>query len=896
MQTKSATDPAAPGGARTGRERAARILVAAFVLALPFALFHFAAPFVGARTIGNDYTRFPLPAQMELQYSIAHGTWPLYSPGFAGGRSAAALTLGQLWHPLSHLAAHLPGYWDGHAVDWNTALRLLSLGLAHLALLGVLRRLGLRPDAAFLVAFVTVYNMRMLDALRFGASLESYTGMLLAVAAAAHLFLSERRLLPAAALIGATYLLAVGGHPQMMYFGFVGVGLFTLAAPFALPAIAGSPAAEIGRALRFYGAAGLCLAAGVALAAAYLAPLYAEFVAEAAVRAARDYRWSLLNTDSVGGALNSFFRPLDVSVTGGFGGSSLIVVALLTPLLAKAAGRTGIVVLALLGAAALVFAVSLGAATPLHRLAWEWVPFFDAFRVPGRLRFVLPVALMLLLAWAFGRRGDARAELLGRPLPISRSGALSLLALAAFVAYSLWLGDLLPPPRPPLPAAIGDVPPSVPRILAALGAGTLALAAARGLAPRLAGALGVALALAVVAETGVVLRFGTWIAPRRDTPTMARMDREKQRDLAFRGEPGFGMQSDLVDKRMATSFFDERLAVFYRKHLTVASEKGAFAAMARSRVADEVVVEGFRGDGARPVDVGPGTDRVALKRATFNDLVFAVECGAPGFLSYTAPDRKGRWSARVDGREAELFLANGGEQAVRLQPGRHEVAFSFDSPATRLGVAVSLGTLALLVAFFALRRRRSIRRLLLAAGGAGGAAALFCVWTGALHGGDDLRTKYEWSSGAMPDPANLAYGRRAKMSSISSPQQPYERYAGRGVDGDRRSSGFATKRQKTRPWWQVDLGARHPIGRIDVHGGWGGSKAGEPPFEASLSAGGKRFDPLAPGAASRVGAIWRFDAGGAEARYVRLTARAPGQLALGEVEVFAPGAADLSGE
>jgi hypothetical protein len=800
----------------------------------------------------------------------------------------AALTLGQLWHPISHIAAHLPGYWDGHALDWNTLIRLLTLGFAHLALLGVLRRLGLRWDAAFLVAFVTVYNMRMLDAFRFGASLESYTGMLFVCAAAAHLWLGGERRWPLAALIGATYLVAVGGHPQMMYFGFLGSGIFVAAAPFVLPAVACEPPPDGRRVLRFYGRAAACLVAGCALAAAYLAPLYVEFVAEAAVRAARDYSWSLLNTDSVGGALNSFFRPLDVSVTGGFGGSSLIVVALLTPFLAKAAGRTGIVALALFGAAALAFVVSLGAATPLHRLAWDWLPFFDAFRVPGRVRFVLPVVLMPLLAWAFGRRGDAPFAVRGRAAPLTWSGALAVAALALFAAYWLGLGDLLPPPRPPLPAKLGHVPGPVRQVLAALGFATLALAALRGAFPRAATLLGAVLAMAVVAETGVVLRYGTWTAPRRDTPTMAMMDKDKQRELAFRPHPGDGMQSDLVDKKMKSSFFDRRLAVFYRKHVAVAGEQAAFRVMARTRSSDEAVVERFRGDEPKAAG-GLAPDMVELKRVTFNDAVFAVTNGAPGFLSMTALDRKGRWSARVDDRQAKVYATNGGEQAVHLEPGRHRVAFSFDSPATRLGVAVSLGTLAALAAFFSLRRRRSVLRVLCAVGGVCGAAAIFSVWNGALHGGDNLGTRYAWSSDETPDPANLAFGRRTEMSSINQPQRPYDCYSGRGVDGDTRGSGFVTKRQKSRPWWQVDLGSRHAIGRIDVYRGGGAPKRGQVPFEVELSDDAKSFRAIPTDGAFAQGSAWRIPVGGDEARYVRLQSSKAGQLSFNEVEVYAPG-------
>ncbi|MCK9461171.1 MAG: hypothetical protein M0R80_16205 [Proteobacteria bacterium] len=878
-----------------GRERArrdpraigAKAALVAFVVALPFALFHFIAPFVGTKTIGNDYTQFPLPQQMELQYSIAHGTWPLYAPGFGGGRPAAALTLGQLWHPISHVAAHLPGYWDGHAVDWNTALRLLGLGLAQLALIGVLRRLGLRLPMAFLVAFVTVYNMRSLDAFRFGASLENYTGMLLVCAAAAHLFLAEGRRWPLAAMIGATYLLAVGGHPQMMYFGFLGAGIFVAAAPFVLPAVAGEPPGPLRRALRFYAAAGACLLAGCALAAAYLVPLYADFVSEAAVRAARGYSWSLLNSDSVGGALNSFFSPLDVSVTGAFGGSSLLIVALLAPLRARAAGRAGIAAVALFAVGALAIAVSLGAATPLHGLAWAHLPFYDAFRVPGRVNFIVPVVVMPLLAWALGRCGDARVELCGRALPLTWSGLFALLGLAAFAAYWAGLGDLLPSPTRPLPAEIGSIPPAVPKILAALGAGTLAIAAVRGILPRASGALGIALALAVVTETGVVLRFGTWIAPRRDTPTMERMDGDKQRGLAFRGHPGNGMQSDIVAQRMERSFLDPHLAVFYGKHVAVADLKSALRAMAKTRAPDEIVVEGFEEGDVRAVGGGAG-DAISLKRATFNDVAFIVDNESTGFLSFTELDRKGRWRAEVDGKPARVFAANGGEQAVRLEPGRHEVSYSFDSPSTRLGVAVSLAALAVVAILFSWWKMRPALRYPCMIGAVAGAAALFLLFCGALHAGDDLGTRYAWRADDRPDPGNLAFGRRTAMSSLLEKQRPYFCYAGRGVDGDRRARGFATARDKAGAWWQVDLGVRRAIGRIDVHRGSATRRGGRPPFEVMLSDDAKIFRRVDAGGARAEGNGWRVELRDEKARYVRLAAGGRGSFTLAEVEVFAP--------
>ena len=147
-------------------------------MVLPFLVFYWQVPFLADRTIGNDYVAFPIYQQMELQYSLKHGSFPLYVPGYAGGQSSAALTLGQIYHPISHLASVLPGYWGGNALQWNTLLRLLLLGLTHLGLFILLVRLRLTPILSFIISFITVYNMRMLDLFHYGASLENYTGYL----------------------------------------------------------------------------------------------------------------------------------------------------------------------------------------------------------------------------------------------------------------------------------------------------------------------------------------------------------------------------------------------------------------------------------------------------------------------------------------------------------------------------------------------------------------------------------------------------------------------------------------------------------------------------------------------------------------------------------------------
>ena len=90
------------------------------LLAVPFGMFAWLLPFVSNLGLGNDYPIFRPGQQLELMWSVWKGTFPLYMPGFADGHSTAAMTLGQLYHPLSWISSLMPGYGNGLALEWNT--------------------------------------------------------------------------------------------------------------------------------------------------------------------------------------------------------------------------------------------------------------------------------------------------------------------------------------------------------------------------------------------------------------------------------------------------------------------------------------------------------------------------------------------------------------------------------------------------------------------------------------------------------------------------------------------------------------------------------------------------------------------------------------------------------
>ena len=875
---------------RKGGKRAlpARIGLYLFVLLLPFGVFYWLTPFGTDLTIGNDYVVFPIQQQIELQYSLEHGSFPLYSPGFAEGRSSAALTLGQIYHPLPHLAALLPGYWEGRALDLNTFLRLLSLGLTHLCLLVVLIRLRLKIDIAFVISFITVYNLRMLDLFRYGSSLENYTGFLLLCAAMVFHYIKPTRVLGPALVIGATYLLVCGGHPQMMYLGLLGAGLACLSIPHAIAAIDPEVDVTMKRTLKFFGSVAICVAAGVLLASAYIVPYYFEFVRETAVRGGRGYKWSLAYCDTWGGQLNSFLKPMESVTMSVFGSTPVIVLAAMSPLIFAIRPRAPKVILFLWVAMVAIFFCSLGEATPVHYLFWKYFPLAQSFRVPGRITMILPVILLLILAWMF-RPGEKALSLGKLKLPFSPYMVLALIGAALFIVYEFDLVKRIPEPTHYIPSRVNERPSWIDPVLFWTGLGSFVLLAVRGINFRWRTAGGIALCAAVVFQVTLEMRYGTWVVKKRTMPTLASMDEKKQNKLSFVGAPGYGMEAPIVSSQMSRSSLDPWLSRFFRKYKSATSQEQAYELMAKDHRADTLIVENHTPDGTETGDTSTQDvrrlDRVVLDKSSFNRLVFSVSTFAPGFVTLSFPF-SGRWRALVDSSEAEVHRANGYENAVFVPAGEHTVEFRFWSAASVAGMVASCVTLLLIGVYTAFSFRSLKSRIAVSTVAVIVPSLVFLGWWDSLYSGDNLKTRYEWKSSQFPSPNNIAYGKRSKMSSIKSNQMPYFYYPGRGVDGDTSSRGFATSRGGRRPWWEVDLGREYALKEIVIYDGpnrWGRAYL---PLIILLSNDGKRYRTALEIEDRGREKPWRIAVNGERARFVKLLSSRRGMMSFIEVEVY----------
>lgn len=824
---------------------------------------------------------------MELAYSHKYGSFPLYAPGFAVGRSQAALTLGQQFHPLFYLASLTPGYWHGNALSLNTLYRLLSLGLCQLILFRLFRKLNLGLVPAFIISFITVYNLRMLDLFRYGAALENYTAYLLLCASMGFYYIRRSRFTGPLSMIASTYLLVCGGHPQMMYFGLLGALIICLAIPFVLSAIQPQLRSSARKIVKFYGISGCCIALGIFLASPYVVSFYDEFLTENTLRVGRSYAWSLAYSDSIGGALNNFFAPLNADVHGAFGSSPLILLPLLMPLVFTGKNRPPFSVLALSAMVVVVFLCSTGSATVLHYWFWRYFPLAQAFRTPGRLTLLLPFVIALSLAWLFRPREKPMVRCVQKT-PFSAEALLVLICLGLFVVYNSLLKAFLPAPSHYVPLTISGYGSWVETFVFWCGLISLILLLGYCLSMRWTSSVwrmlfGGLLCMAVTVQVTVEMRYGTWTKTAAPTKTLFQMDMDKRKSLAFGGVPGFGMEYPAVTRQMKRSAIEPQLAKFYQKHILVTSEAQAYHAILKQRTADVIVVEGFQAPLFFHHRSISERDEITLIHATFNRIVFKVFASRRGFFSLAYP-YDGRWQARVDGSETAVYRSNGIENAVFLDQGTHLVEFWYRSIATVTGAVVSTATLFLLAVFFysytTPGRYRWIGYALIAAT----SGAVFFGWYGSLYNGENLKTHYHWSSNEFPPSDNLAYAKSTRMSSIWSAQMPYFYYPGLAVDGNKTGRPFVTGRTEKNPWWQVDLGRIESLGEIVITDRGRGRRY--LPLEIYLSNTGNSFRILKEVTDRNPSTAWHIPMNGAKTRFVRLQSRAHFPLAFFEVEIF----------
>ncbi len=718
-----------------------------YVVALlqPLTLLWWLIPGLSGMTIGSDYPVFAIEHQLELLYSVSTGTYPLYVPGLHGGQSAAALSTGGLHHPIAWVCGLMPGYWQGHALAWNTLFRMLSLGLTQLALWRALRGLGLPRWLGWLLSTLLLYNLRSLDLLRLGAPFEAWTGLWLVVAAACWLWVDRGSRWAPPSLALATGWLLGSGHPSYTVVASLGAAALVLTLPWLVPSAPDRRAETWPGPLAFQLRAAGYAALGGALVASLWLPYLWDVLGTGCEGVEHSLDWTLRYADTPAGVLASLVLPLRADVHGAFGGSSLLLAGLLLPgsrWLGLRFGRTSWLWLALL---LVVMALLMGRATPLHGWLWSGLPSLRPFLEPGMLALLVPVLLLplALLAWRTWREAESERARRGLLLPLGLAALLQLLAPWIWSAWS-------PAHTRTSPFVIQNV--SWAYELALAGLGLLALAALGGLIlQRHWRWLGALLAVLVLAQAGLSLARGTWVEAAKPTPTRAELADRKRSELTVFG-PGHDAWQQLGQARVTAhkAFIGPLPRPLAR--LCTAPRAAVSRDHAYQRLLEEdeepgsCVIEGRMRD-----RTGAPEGAIQLVEATYNHQRLEVETPVDSWLIVHHPF-DGRWSAELDGVPTALRRADGVQLALPVPAGSHRVALRYHSAAWSMGAGISSLALALigLLASLALSGRLRL---------AGAALSLLVPstlvlgWWASLDGGHSLEAAYRWEAGQASIPA-----------------------------------------------------------------------------------------------------------------------------------------------
>jgi hypothetical protein len=481
------------------------------------------------------------------------------------------------------------------------------------------------------------------------------------------------------------------------------------------------------------------------LSSAYIVPFYFEFVTTNAEYAHMSYQ-SDMGQDTFVGALNNFFMPLVSDVLSVFGGSSLILTALLLPLLRCFKVKIPPSIWAVWSMLLFAFFYILGPQTPIYRWVFEYLPFVSSVGGVGRISIIVPFLLMMLLAWTINA-GTFSFRFKKRDVILPPFMFLGLIALILIPLYLLPVFLLKPALGYFTPHFIRKIPFRIEFIAVFFGMASLAALVLYGIFPRLARVLGVLLCLMVLLQVGIILKYGTFIEKKVDKPTFEQMKVQKKKKLDFNFRQNPGLFHAVVLNHLSRSFVEPFLGKIYTHIIPVSSHDEAYKKMERERLPQQVFIEGYDLNKAKLMtekgkNVKEGT--VNLIYSSFNRLQFRVVSSAPAILGMAYPFT-GHWRAWVDGEKVHVYRANGIAHAVEIPEGESLLEFRYWSESFFWGMIVSCLTFTVIGLFVCFRGLKGLPRitgavivLIISAGG-------FMLWYNSLYSGRNIETEYTWT-------------------------------------------------------------------------------------------------------------------------------------------------------
>ncbi len=683
----------------------------------------------------------------------------------------------------------MPGYWNGKALQWYEFFKILSIGITQLFLFLFLKRLELNTFFSFLISFITVYNLRMLDLFRFGASLEAYTGYILLCVAIGWYYVQPKRIIGPLSIIVMTYLLVVSGHPQHMYYGMIGAGMFLLVSPFFLGDILNQPV-NFNSAFRFWVKTGFFVFIGILLSSVYIFPFVFDFLPTNTGRADATYEWSVAPIGFFE-MLGNFFMPFLTDVHSAFGGALLFSLPILLPFLLFFRTRIKLSIWVIWGMMLFWILFILGDMTPVYKLCWTYLPFISTFRHQGRASLILPVFLMLILAWMV-KKEQIYFNLKRYQIKMTPYSILSVITLLLFPVYLILVYILKAYSVEMPPISINHIP--MWKIFLMISAGVFSLFGLLfyGMKEHTSRNIKLFIVLMVILQVGIILRHGTFTDPLEIQPTFEEIMAQKRKQIGFQTVEVINMHTISAVKQVKNSFIESFLGKIFTQVIPVASEDKAYQRMIKSRLPQQVFIEGYNSERAKQItDAARDMKRgeVRLIYSSFNRLEFKVYSEAPVIFGLSYP-YTGHWRAWVNGERVRVYRANGTAHAVEIPEGESMVEFRYWSSAFFWGMIISCATFVLIGCFVCFGALKGFPRfmgiVLITAMGTG----VFMLWYNSLYNSRNFETGYSWVYSPPSMVPNLAYGKKT-IGYYPASEAQLRFHGSNAVDGDKRpGSGF----------------------------------------------------------------------------------------------------------
>jgi hypothetical protein len=754
---------------------------------------------------------------MEMLFSIKTGSFPLYHPSYALGNTSMALACSQIFHLISYLTSIMPGYWNGKAIQWYIFFKLFSLGITHLALFVLVRKLRLNIFFSFLISFVTVYNMRMLDLFRFGAALEAYTGFLLLCALIGWYFLGPNRYVLPLGIIITTYFLVVSGHAQMMFYGLLGAGLFLLISPFIFSNILEKEIRFID-VFNFWMKTAFFILIGIILSADYILPFYFDFYTTNVGRVGQSYEWSIADI-GLFEFFNNFFLPFHSDVHGAFGGSSLYLLVLLFPFLRFFKIRISRSIWLLWGLIFIVFLYILGDRTFVYKLMWKYVPFVSSFRHQGRCSMILPVLFLLLFVWLFNNSTYKSFSIKNITFTMHPYKILLIIALFITPLY-IFLYLRIKPYVGEFPAvSINEI--SKWSIIFEIFAGWLLLLFLMFYSTqwKFNQILKVFILLMMIVQISIVMRYGTFVSEVEKTPTFTELKNLREKTLRWWSYEFINMHNSAVISQIKNSFIEPFIGRIFTHVISVQSQDEAYLKMRQSRLPQQVFIEDYDRQRAEHITENSKDMKwgeVELIYSSFNRLKFRLYSEKPAIFGLSYP-YTGHWKAWVNGKRVHIYRANGSAHAVEIPAGESIIEFRYWSDAFFRGMLITCMVFTLTGIIFSVKALKGLKRAIVIAGILIIGTGIFTVWYKSLYSGDNFNTRYKWKYEPPLQKVNIAYGK--KTSGVYLPSSAMLRYhSSRAVDGDKRAGSGVTIKPGRDDFLMVDLYKTEEIGEIILYG------------------------------------------------------------------------------